>query len=285
MTLEKFYAFAEQTDVAFLMIGLAILAIEIAKALFTHTFTRTGFFDMVASVSTQIPYLVVEIFLMSFVYYGFTLIDAHWVTWQLPVNAVTVVAALVLADFTYYWEHRAGHMVRILWTQHAVHHSSRFMNVTVAIRFGPLESLTSAAFHLPLLFLGFPAELVFASIIIVLAYQTWLHTELINKLGPLEGILNTPSNHRVHHGADDAYLDRNFGGILIIWDRLLGTYQPETVTPTYGLRRDFDSVNPLRVWVSEWPGLWHDLKSARTDGTILSCLFSPPGKPQSTDQA
>ena len=124
---------------------------------------------------------------------------------------------------------------------------------------------------------GLPPEMVFAGIIIVLGYQTWIHTELIGKLGPLEGVLNTPANHRVHHGCDDKYIDKNYGGILIIWDRLFGTYQREEETPRYGLKRDYDSVNPLSVWFSEWPGLFSDVKKSKTLGDTLMYIFGRPG--------
>jgi len=131
--------------------------------------------------------------------------------------------------------------------------------------------------HFPLIFMGFPPELVFFGILVVLAYQTWIHTELIVKLGPLDGVLNTPANHRVHHGCDDKYIDKNYGGILIIWDRIFGTYQREEETPNYGLKRDFNSINPLFVWVSEWPGLFADLKKSKSFGETWMYLFGRPG--------
>ncbi|WP_421998712.1 sterol desaturase family protein [Roseovarius confluentis] len=130
----------------------------------------------------------------------------------------------------------------------------------------------------PLLLTGLPAEVIFFGILTVQAYQTWIHTELVGRLGPLDGILNTPSNHRVHHGCDDLYLDKNYGGILIIWDRIFGTYQREEHTPRYGLVRDFDSVNPLRVWVSELPALMRDITSARTAADLRASLFGRPAQ-------
>ena len=111
----------------------------------------------------------------------------------------------------------------------------------------------------------------------VLAYQTWIHTELIGKLGALEAFLNTPANHRVHHGCDEKYIDKNYGGILIIWDRLFGTYQREEERPRYGLKRDFDSVNPFVVWFSELPRFFEDLKNARTFGETWMYIFGRPG--------
>ncbi|MEL7231175.1 MAG: sterol desaturase family protein, partial [Pseudomonadota bacterium] len=158
-----------------------------------------------------------------------------------------------------------------------VHHSSRHMNVSVAVRFGPLEGVISALFHLPLVFLGFPPVLIFSGILAVLAYQTWIHTELIGKLGILDDVLNTPSNHRVHHGCDDKYIDKNYGGILIIWDRMFGTFQREEERPHYGLKRDFDSVNPIHVWFSELPQFYKDLRNSRSLSEIWMRLFGRPG--------
>ena len=277
MTPDLITEYATYFDDAFFLIGGALLAIELLKGLFSGSLKGRGVLDMVASASTQIPYLVVEILLMSSVYVGMVIVAESFVTWQMPITLWTVALALLACDFTYYWEHRFAHQVRLLWTQHAVHHSSREMNILVGIRFGPFESFASALFHFPLVLLGFPPALVFFGIIVVLAYQSWIHTELIGKLGPLEGVLNTPANHRVHHGCDEKYIDKNYGGILIIWDRLFGTYQAEEETPNYGLKRDYDSVNPLSVWISEWPGLFKDLKTSKRFNETWMYLFGPPG--------
>lgn len=277
MTADTISQFATNFDDAFFLIGGAILVIELLTALFTGAFRGRAVLDMIASASTQIPSLLVEAFLMSFLYVGMVVFAESFVTWQMPITIWTFALAMFACDFAYYWEHRIAHEVRLLWTQHAVHHSSREMNVVVAIRFGPFEGFISALLHFPLVLIGFPPALVFAGIIIVLGYQTWIHTELIGKLGPLEGVLNTPANHRVHHGCDDKYIDKNYGGILIIWDRLFGTYQREEETPIYGLKRDYDSVNPLSVWFSEWPGLFADLGKSRSFGESFMYLFGRPG--------
>jgi len=175
-------------------------------------------------------------------------------------------------------------VVRLLWTQHAVHHSSRDMNIATGVRFGPLEGLWSLIVHIPLALMGFAPEAILFGVIVVLAYQSWLHTELIGKLGPLERVLNTPSHHRVHHGCDDKYLDKNYAGILIVWDRMFGSFQKEEETPRYGLRRDFNSQNPLLVWVSELPGLLRDLRKARNLREAWNYLIRPPGwTPPKTD--
>ena len=196
---------------------------------------------------------------------------------MMDISWTTALLAILAADFANYWEHRIAHRVRIFWTQHTVHHSSRDYNIIKAIRFGPHESVWSLLAHMPLLLIGFPPELIFFGIIVVLAYQTWLHTELVGKLGRLEWVLNTPSHHRVHHECDQKYLDKNYAGILIIWDRMFGSFQEEEETPTYGLTTNFNSKNPIKVWFSEFPELWRNLKSSKTIAEIFGYLFNPPG--------
>ena len=266
-----------QIDEAFFLIGGAILLIEIAEALFKGNLKGRKIGEAIASASTQIPSIAVEVFIMTGAYGIYFILSEAVIPWSIPFAWWSLVLAVLLADFTYYWEHRIAHEVRLLWTQHAVHHSSRDYNIVTGIRFGPLEGVWSFVAHIPMVLLGFPPELIFSGIIIVLAYQTWIHTELIGKLGPLERVLNTPSHHRVHHGSDDKYLDRNYGGITIIWDRLFGTFQEEEETPRYGLKGDFDSVNPIRVWFSELPGLARDVGRARNAGEVWGYLFRHPG--------
>lgn len=272
-----------QIDEAFFVIGGLILLIELAESLFKGSLKGKKILEMVASASTQIPYLLVETLILTGAYGLYYIIHYSLISWSIPVTWWTVVLVVLLADLTYYWEHRIAHEVRILWTQHAVHHSSRDYNIITGIRFGPFEGAWSLVAHAPLALIGFPPELVFFGIVTVLAYQTWLHTETIGKLGPLEMILNTPSHHRVHHGSDDKYLDRNYGGISIVWDRLFGTFQVEEETPIYGLKRDFNSQNPIHVWFSEIPDLAKDLKKSRNGSEIWNYLFSRPGwKPYRT---
>ena len=265
-----------QIDEIFFLIGAAILLIEIAEMLFKGTMKTRTLGEMLVSASTQIPYLVIETFILTGAYSIFWII-AQLLPWSIPTTWWSMVLIVILADITYYWEHRIAHEVRILWTQHAVHHSSRDMNIITGIRFGPLEGVWSLVAHLPLALIGFTPELIIFGVISVLAYQIWLHTELIGKLGPLEKVLNTPSHHRVHHGSDDKYLDKNYGGMLIVWDRMWGTFQVEEETPRYGLKRDFDTRNPLKVWFSEWPALIRDLRTAGSPGNALRVLFRSPG--------
>lgn len=277
MMSEAFYALAEQIDEVFILIGAAILLIEIAEVLFKGSARGKTFLEMIASASTQVPSIAVEVFIMTAAYSGLYLISYEFISWEIPTTVWTIALALLLADFTYYWEHRIAHQVRLLWTQHAVHHSSRDYNIVTAVRFGPFEGVWAFIVHIPMVLIGFSPEVVFGSAIVVLGYQTWLHTELIGRLGPLEWVLNTPSHHRVHHGSDDKYLDKNYAGILIIWDRLFGTFQKEEERPRYGLTTDFESKNPLKVWFSEIPALVRDLRKAKSGREFWGYLFMGPG--------
>lgn len=268
--------FTAQIDQVFLLIGAAILLIELAEMLFKGELRTKTIAEMLASASTQIPYVAVQTLILTGAYSLYWVI-AYALPWSIPVTWWSVLLVVLIADVAYYWEHRIAHQVRLLWTQHAVHHSSRDMNMVTGIRFGPFEGLWSLIIHLPMAFLGFAPEAIILGVVTVLAYQTWLHTELIGKLGPLEYVLNTPSHHRVHHGCDAKYLDRNYGGILIVWDRIWGTFQAEEESPRYGLARDFDSRNPLRVWFSEVPDLMSDLAKSTCVSDALGYLFRKPG--------
>ena len=285
MTLDMLETLGSRIDEAFFLIGGAILLIEIAEVLFKGSHKGRSLAEMAVSASTQIPSILIEVFVLTFAYGLYYLLSETLVSWSIPLAWWSVVLALIAADFTYYWEHRIAHEVRLLWTQHAVHHSSREYNIVTGIRFGPLEGVWSLIAHIPLILMGFSPEMVFFGIIVVLAYQTWIHTELVGKMPGFDLVMNSPSNHRVHHGCDDKYLDKNYGGITVIRDQLFGTYKAEAETPRYGLKRDFDSRNPIKVWFSELPALWRDMRGARTWGDAWRYMTRPPGWAPSADRS
>jgi sterol desaturase/sphingolipid hydroxylase (fatty acid hydroxylase superfamily) len=198
-----------------------------------------------------------------------------------PLNSVAAFAVLFLGqEFCYYWFHRASHRVRWFWATHAVHHSPGELNLSAAYRFGLTGRLTgSAAFYTPLIWLGFPVDAVFATLSLNLLYQFWLHTDYIPKLGWLEYMLNTPSHHRVHHAANPEYLDANYGGVLIIFDRLFGTLivEREDLPCRFGLVKPLTSRNPIVIAFHEWVALGRDLLSARSLREVFFYLFGPPG--------
>jgi len=197
----------------------------------------------------------------------FTLGAAWWV-W---------VLLFFVEDFTYYCFHRASHEVRFLWAAHENHHSSERYNLSTALRQSWTTPFTELLFYWPLPIVGFHPTMLLTQKAISLLYQFWIHTELIERLGPAERLLNTPSHHRVHHGTNLEYLDRNHGGILIVWDRLFGTFEPERARVRYGLTKPLGSFRPLTIAFHEWAALVRDVRRARTWRARLGYVLAPPG--------
>jgi sterol desaturase/sphingolipid hydroxylase (fatty acid hydroxylase superfamily) len=199
---------------------------------------------------------------------------------RLPLDGASAFALLFIGqEFCYYWYHRAAHRVRWFWATHAVHHSPNQLSLMAALRLGWTGRLTGTAlFFTPLVWLGFPPVAVLATVTLNLLYQFWLHATWIPKLGPLEWFLNTPSHHRVHHGSNVEYLDRNYGGVLIVFDRLFGTFAEERndVPVRYGLTHPLASYNPVRIALHEWIHLGRDLIAARSLRAAGHLLLGPP---------
>jgi sterol desaturase/sphingolipid hydroxylase (fatty acid hydroxylase superfamily) len=197
-----------------------------------------------------------------------------------PLNGFVSFAVLFLGqEFCYYWFHRAAHRVRWFWATHAVHHSPNEFNLGIAYRFGWTGKLAgNALFYVPMIWLGFPPKAVFAALALNLLYQFWLHTEWVPKLGWLELVLNTPSHHRVHHASNADYIDRNYGGVLIVFDRLFGTFAAERddLPCRYGLATPLVSHNPIRIAFHEWLKMVKDLAGAHTAREAIGYLFGPP---------
>jgi sterol desaturase/sphingolipid hydroxylase (fatty acid hydroxylase superfamily) len=196
-------------------------------------------------------------------------LDPHsWVTW---------VGVLLGVDLLWYLYHRMSHRVRIMWAAHQVHHNSEYFNFTTALRqkWNPWFELL---FWIPLPLLGVPPWMIFVAFSFNLIYQFFAHTERIGRLPQwFEFVFNTPSHHRVHHASDAEYLDKNFGGILIIWDRMFGTFRKETFRPTYGLTKNIESHNLLTLQYREFGNAWRDVRRARRMRDRLGFLFGPPG--------
>jgi sterol desaturase/sphingolipid hydroxylase (fatty acid hydroxylase superfamily) len=190
------------------------------------------------------------------------------------------VALFFAEDLCYYWFHRSHHEVRLLWAAHVTHHTSQYFNLSTALRQPWLTPITGPIFWLPLAFLGFPPAMILTTQAVSLIYQFWIHTEAVRKLpAPLEWLLNTPSHHRVHHGKNVSYLDRNHGGVLIIWDRLFGSFAAEDPAEPvrYGITDDLTTCNPLRIAGHEVVAIARDLRRTRSLHDALGYLFAPPG--------
>ena len=197
---------------------------------------------------------------------------------RIPADAWWAWVLLFFADdLAYYWFHRVGHEVRVFWASHVVHHSSQHYNLSTALRqtWVPMAALP---FWLPLALLGFKPWMIILQQAISLTYQFFIHTERVGKLWrPIELFFNTPSHHRAHHGSNEIYLDKNYGGITIIWDRLFGTFEPETERVRYGLTTNIETHNPLKVATHEDAAIVRDVREADSWSDRLGYMFRGPG--------
>jgi len=197
---------------------------------------------------------------------------------HLDRNWTTFIAAFFLFDFLYYWEHRMAHAISLFWGGHVVHHQSEEFNLSVALRQTSTGFIWGFPFYLPMALLGFdPMQFVLVGGLNLL-YQFWIHTEHIEKLPAwFELIFNTPSHHRVHHGRDPKYIDQNYAGVFIIWDRMFGTFTAEEERPTYGITKPLKSWNPVYANFAHYIDLFQTVKKARNFSDALKILFNKPG--------
>ena len=213
--------------------------------------------------------IVLGVFLFLYQYRFFTIPFAWW-SWLILLFA---------EDLCYYWFHRISHESRLFWASHVVHHSSQKYNLSTALRQTWSGSFYSFVFWIPLLLIGFHPIMVMTQMAISLIYQYWIHTELIKKMpNRFEAIFNTPSHHRVHHATNPQYLDRNHAGIFIIWDKLFGTFEPEVEKPVYGLVKNIETYNPIKIAFLEWVNMFRDFSFSKTSFlNKVKYLIKPPG--------
>lgn len=213
--------------------------------------------------------LAVGVYQILFENFAFFTLERSWLYW---------LGLVLLVDLAYYWAHRMSHEVNLFWGGHVVHHQSEEYNLSVALRQSSLQVVWTFAFSLPIAFLGFnTTDFVLISALNTL-YQFWIHTELIKKLPwPIELIFNTPSHHRVHHGRNPKYIDKNHAGSLIIWDRMFGTFQEEEEHPTYGITKPINSWNAVFANFSHYMDMGQDLKRIPKLTDKIIYIFSKPG--------
>lgn len=187
------------------------------------------------------------------------------------------LAAMLMWDFLYYWSHRWQHEKRIFWANHVTHHSSEHYNLSTALR-QPWSGYLLAWVYAPMPLLGFPLQQTARAGQLNLLYQYWIHTEAIDRLDPTsESVLNTPSHHRVHHGANPQYLDKNYGGILIVWDKLFGTFEPELRRVKYGLTKNIETFNPVKIGYHEMADIARDVRAAKGWRNKWGHIWKRPG--------
>jgi sterol desaturase/sphingolipid hydroxylase (fatty acid hydroxylase superfamily) len=263
---------------ALLPVFLALIALEAAFGYFTGR-ARFDARDTGSSLAMVAGNVVTGLALASFVGAAYYL-ASRVAIFHIPFTWWGLALCFFAEDLAYYWFHRTAHAQRWFWASHVVHHSSQFYNLATALRQTWTGNLSlSFAFWLPLMIVGFPPAMVVMFSGYSLIYQFWIHTETVGRLGPLEWVLNTPSHHRVHHAVNPRYLDTNFGGVLVIWDRLFGTFAQEVPSdrPRYGIVHQLDTFNPLRIAFHEWLAILSDLRGARTWRERWLYLFGPPG--------
>ncbi len=216
-----------------------------------------------------------KMFCYLYIYYHFRLTDMHALS--MPAKISCFFALIILQDFIYYWFHRLSHRVNFFWAAHIVHHSSEEYNLAVALRQSTFQQFLSWPLYLPLALIGFPPEWLLSVISINLIYQFWFHTREIDRMPTwFEAVFNTPSHHRVHHGSNPQYLDKNYAGIFIIWDKCFGSFEPEVEDVRYGITVPVNSYDP--VWINVHY-LWYLCKMSWTAPSISKALqlwISPP---------
>lgn len=276
MTIDTLVAFFESHQImwivaALFIINLTITGIEIVLDLVTSKERRWK--DTMANLAIFVAHQVIE--KTAFASLGFiALLPVYYLTpLAIPMTGWTWLLAVLVADFTYYWMHRLEHEHRILWASHSVHHSSNDYNLTVGLRLSVVEGFFEWAFLIPMILIGFNPFQAIVGLVLVAQYQHWVHTERVKKLGWLDEVFNTPSVHRVHHGSNRQYLDKNYGGILMVWDKLFGTFAREEVKVIYGLTRDIKTNNPIKIIFIEFGNIWQDVKKCRTMGDRLRIIF------------
>ena len=268
----KFHLIAFGVPIIFSLIGLEYyLSQKKGKRYFSFT-------SSISNISIGVAERLAQLFLAGYFILVFQFVYDHFSILDIKENIFTWILLFTLTDLLWYWYHRLSHEVNILWGAHIVHHSSEEYNYTVSLRITIYQSFIRLAFGLVLPIIGFPVPMLLISISVLGIYQFFIHTRFIKNLGFLESILVTPSNHRVHHGSNEIYLDKNYGGILIIWDKLFGTYQRETEDVRYGLTKQVKSNSFLWLHFHYWLELIEHVKAAQGIPNKIKILFGSPSE-------
>ena len=258
--------------VFFLLIGVEVLITR----LMAKDYYRLS--DSVNDLSCGIIQQLLEVFLKTALFAGYVFLFHNTRRFSIPTTSVPAwIACFVGVDFFYYWFHRMSHEVNAFWAAHIVHHQSEEFNLAVALRQGALQQAFSWVFYLPLAVVGFPPLMFLTLSSFNTLYQFWIHTRAIGKLGPVEWVFSTPSNHRVHHACNPKYIDKNYGGTLIVWDRLFGSFHEEEEEPVYGITKPLASWNPLWANVHYWVELTGKARQATRFADKLRMFVKPPG--------
>jgi len=253
-----------------------IIEILISSKKNMHSYT---FKDAAASISMGLGNVFIGLFAKALVLAALTYVYMNFRFFTIPFSWWAWLLVFFADDLCYYWFHRISHENRFFWASHVVHHSSKKYNLSTALRQTWSGSFISFIFWFPMVLLGFHPVMILAQMSISLVYQYWIHTELIDKMPSwFEAVFNTPSHHRVHHATNPQYLDRNHAGILIIWDKMFGSFEPEIEKPVYGLVKNIATYNPVKIAFLEWYYLGKDvILSKTTAANKIKYFLKPPG--------
>jgi sterol desaturase/sphingolipid hydroxylase (fatty acid hydroxylase superfamily) len=255
----------------FLLIGIESVVSRVQRV------RRYRLHDTITSLGCGIGEQMIVVFTVGLSVAAYAYAEKHIAIMHVPASSVLGwVLVFILVDHSFYWFHRAAHRVNFMWAGHAVHHQSEEYNLSTALRQNWIENLLAWPFYLPLAMLGFPLAMFATASTVNTLYQFWVHTRIIKRMGPVEGLLNTPSSHRVHHGIDPEYVDKNYGGMFMIWDRLYRTYQREEAEPHYGTVKPLESWSPLWANVHGWVRMWTMARSTSRFSDKVRVWFAPP---------
>lgn len=244
-----------------------------------------NFQDTIANIGTAIGNQCFNLVVAVIVYQSYGWLYANWALFSIPTNLWTMAILLILIDFLFYWFHRVGHTVNVFWAAHMPHHSSEEMNLGVGLRASVTQRLFSFSFFFPLPIMGFEPDAIYSMVALHLLMSYWHHTRVIGRLGWFEKWFNTPSHHRVHHGVNPQYLDKNFGEFLIIWDKMFGTFEPEREEVCYGVTHPPRTWDPTNIYFQYWKELWYDAVAAPHWIDKIKIWFMPLGwRPRGLEQ-
>ena len=259
----------------FLLIGIELLIQQFSsKKLYRLN-------DAVTNISCGVTQQLSGTFLKIFGIGIYQIIYQKFGFFQIESNIYTILLLFVLVDFMYYWAHRMSHEINLFWGSHVVHHQSEDYNFSVALRQSSFQTIWTSFFYIPIALLGFNTLDFVLIAALTTVYQFWIHTETITRLGWLEHIFNTPSHHRVHHGRDPKYIDKNHAGVFILWDMLFGTYQREEEKPTYGITKPLNSWNPVWANFDHYQFMLSEMKFMKLPDMIKYLVKKPGWRPDS----
>lgn len=263
-----------------MVLAAPVFLILIVLEYFISRYKRLSLYQFNDSINNFTSGILEEISALpmrGLIIYSYFYLFEHYAFFHFsPGSIISWILLWLGVDFCYYWFHRSSHRNTFFWIGHSVHHQSEHYNLSVALRQGYFQTMTSWVFYLPLALIGFPTTMFVTMAALNSIYQFWIHTQTINKMGWLEYLFNTPSHHRVHHGKNPQYIDKNYAGSLIIWDKLFGTFEVEDASVEYGVTEPLDSWNSFYANIKVIKDIFYYGKNLKNKLNLIRAFFMPP---------